>query len=347
MNNKEKLSSFLEKDESEGYVILFSQPDPDAIGSALGLEFLIKNLTEKPIEIKYTGAIGHAQNKQLVNVYDLKTRIQRLDVENINEEFKNKTICLVDSCQISDKRLGFEFPKDNSPAIVIDHHRGNQIEQKEENFILVDLQAKSASTLVTELIIEFELLEKLKENNPTVICLTLGIYTDTNNLTRAAERDLIAYMELSKLVNKNEFAEIINYKKPYKHLSLKTTAYNNLTRKEEKIIADVGFIDPADEDSLAMIADEIILTEGISLVVVWGITINGQIKIKIRSSNMANPLNEWIQERFMSYGGAKNSNGMGFGGCSIPLELNFLEEMVLQKIYEAMKEAIMMIVFKE
>jgi len=346
VNTVEKLSSFIEKDESSGYIIVFSQPDPDAIGSALGLEFLIKNLTEKPVQIKYTGAIGHAQNKQLVNVYDLKTRIQRLDIAKAEEEFKDKTICLVDSSQLKDERLGFKFAEDNPPAIVIDHHRNSEFEQKESNFILVDLQVKSASTLITELILEFDLLNKLKENNPTIICLTLGIYTDTSRLTRAAERDLKAYMELSKLINKNEFAEIINYKKPYKYLSLKATAYNNLNRKEERIIADVGFIDTVDEDSLAMIADEIILTEGISLVVVWGI-VGNQIKIKIRSSNIANPLNEWIQERFMSYGGAKNSNGIALGGCSIPLELNFLGKIVLDKIYEAMKEAIEMTVFKE
>jgi nanoRNase/pAp phosphatase (c-di-AMP/oligoRNAs hydrolase) len=46
-------------------------PDPDAIGSALGLAWIIKKLTGVKCEIFHGGPISHPENKSLVNVLSL------------------------------------------------------------------------------------------------------------------------------------------------------------------------------------------------------------------------------------------------------------------------------------
>jgi len=64
-------------------VIMHNVPDPDAMGSAIGVQFLLRKLG-KDSQIYYGGEISHPQNKTLVNVLDAVLNKTDKDVEGIN-----------------------------------------------------------------------------------------------------------------------------------------------------------------------------------------------------------------------------------------------------------------------
>ena len=70
-----KLDKFLEEDkEKEINICIHDTPDPDAVGAALGLQFILKN-HDIISNIYYRGEISHPQNKTIMN--KRTTRIER------------------------------------------------------------------------------------------------------------------------------------------------------------------------------------------------------------------------------------------------------------------------------
>ena len=77
--------TIIEKLDKNSKIAIFTHrtPDPDAIGSALGIKWLLKKKFEIESDLFYCGEISHKQNQTLVNVLSV-------DLRNFNDYVENK-----------------------------------------------------------------------------------------------------------------------------------------------------------------------------------------------------------------------------------------------------------------
>ena len=338
----EKLSEVVAKHSGEVFNILIAQIDPDALGSAFAMRFLLEKRFGEKTAIFYAGGWGHPQNRAIANKFDLKNQMKLVSGLEADQN-----IILVDSSLGKDGRfLGREF----SPIIVVDHHRSSDLEETEDSFIWIE-NVGSASTLMTELLREaFPDIEddaesseeegEPEEKTPSLhaifkgdatlpILLALGIYTDCDNLLDTCSRDRAAHNYLSDYFTAGDIRPLANYPLP-------ESFFNNLgsaLRWDEKggrLVASVGNLSEESGDDLSTIADLFLRKPGVDLAVVCGIVesyddegnTNTSVRISARNRDLSVPLDEFLRARFGNRSGAKlTPDGKGEGGALISLDL--------------------------
>lgn len=297
--------------------ILIAQVDPDAIGSAIGLSYIIRSMGGKAY-IWYCGGIGHPQNRSIVNRYDLNRIMKPIsDYESRDGD----VFALVDSAVVDDSRLsGLKDTID--PLIIIDHHRSGAAEAENKMIWVEDMG--SSCTMVIELIKAMNL--EIPDNFVYIpMLLAMGIYTDTKSLINTNGRDIEAYNYISRKVSPQEFSNLVIYPLPETYFSNLQTALSNIVTKGSRLITNVGSITTKQADDLSTIADMLIRWDGISLVVVWGI-VGNKIRFSARNDDISTPLDDFLKECFGDKSGAKlTPDGQGEGGGLIELNLGFLQ----------------------
>jgi nanoRNase/pAp phosphatase (c-di-AMP/oligoRNAs hydrolase) len=295
-------------------ILTQDNPDPDAMGSALGVSYLCQRLNTgvHEINIFYGGAISHPQNKAMVNILGL----QMSKMKNFVAKDYALTI-LVDVASTGKKNLQ---STDVKPDIIIDHHR----DDPDGDYMLKDIRPiGSTSTIVTSYIREYGFdLESSEEGHFTQVAkvataLLVGIKTDTQELTSAnvTPLDFQCYEYLLKLSERKKLYQIIHYTIPQYLYHLKATAYDALEIQQALVVTGVGIIPPAQRDALPTIADELLRMEGIETVVVYAI-VGDSIVASLRTTNDGVDMNSFCQQIF----GEEFSGGkLGFGGASVPL----------------------------
>jgi len=165
-------------------IIVHTNPDPDALASALGLSHLLKNEGYKGIRIFYDGIIGRAENQAMVKVLN----IPLCRASNISS-IKRRQFVLVD-CQPEAGNV--KLPDGVLPAAVIDHHprlKGTEV------IPYVDIRPDygACSTIISEYIRN----RKLSVPVPVASALVYGISSETQFLGREGSlADKKAYKEL-------------------------------------------------------------------------------------------------------------------------------------------------------
>lgn len=311
------ITEIVENHKNSRINILIAQVDPDAIGAAIGLSYIIKSLGGKTA-IWYCGGLGHPQNRSIVNRYDL-VRIMKKIVDYVHED--GDIFALVDSSAIDDSRLG-ELKGKIDPMIVIDHHRSSTAEADGKMIWVEDMG--STCTMVIELINAMEL--EIPDNLEYIpILLAMGIYTDTKSLININDRDLSAYNSISRQVPPQEFGDLVRYPLPSTFFNNFSLALHNVVIIGSRLVTNIGVVTQRQGDDLSTIADMLIRWDGISLVVVWGI-VDNKIRFSARNDDISTPLDELLKECFGDRSGAKlTPDGQGEGGGLIELNLGFLQ----------------------
>jgi nanoRNase/pAp phosphatase (c-di-AMP/oligoRNAs hydrolase) len=292
--------------------ILISQVDPDAVGSAFGLKFILEQKFGKECKIYYSGTIDHPQNKAICNKYNLLSQMKLISQEGLAGKFT----ALVDSSLTNDGRFGLNKPIE--PNIVIDHHRDGTVEESDDKFIWIE-DVGASCTLVCELMQHF--LEPIDIPQMIATLLTLGIHTDTKGLLGASDRDREAFNNMADLVSYEEISAIINYTIPTTHFKYLESALHDRVISDGRLVTGVGFMQPNDGDHLAVIADYLVRMEGVSLVLVWGI-IGNKVRVSARSDNLSINLSDFLRQKIGPISGAKiTPDGRGEGGGQLDLNL--------------------------
>lgn len=322
----EKFKKLVEEQKNKEINIVVTQIDPDAMASACSLAYIFKKLRENEngIKIFYCGSIGLDQNKAIFAKYNLE-RIMS-PISELGDR-KNKNIVLVDSSKIADSRLPPNC--EVTPFIIIDHHRDGEKDEKEDQFFWIE-DMGSASTLIIELADSLEIEFEMEEGQSLATMLALGIYTDTKAMVNTSKRDQDAYSKITPFVDFREFKELINYKLRASHFSNMHFALGNMEQKGPKLVTGIGVVNEDDGDDLALIADYLIRKDGVSLVIVWGI-IDNTVRISARSSNLGNPLNDFLKKRFgeKSAGAKLTPDGLGEGGALITFDLGQFTSLLI------------------
>ncbi|MFC1644638.1 bifunctional oligoribonuclease/PAP phosphatase NrnA [Patescibacteria group bacterium] len=312
-------------------IILMSHVDPDSIGAAFGCKEVFSFLGCEHVKVVYNGVVSHPQNKEIFNQYGLYDLfIEAAEVAcNVDAVF-----VWVDSSKIEDSRLPDCF-KNVIPQIVIDHHRGEDLpEQDQEHFYWVE-DIGSASTLVCELGIKLEMAFSKEART----LLALGVHNDTKSLIKANSRDVKVFEYLNGEDVSVDLNALNSFELPPSYFEILVHALTNSESQDENVIANAGIISAGDGDFLSIIADLLILERGTSLVFVWGI-IDNMVRIAARSKGSGISLNELLKDKFgKENAGAKfTPDRRGEGGAL--LNMGFLRPTKNKKVQEAVLNSV-------
>jgi len=315
------------KQDTRPLVIIVTQMDPDAMGSALGLKNHIKNLRPEAT-IYYCGYISHKQNQTIMNLLDLgHIFLPIAEMPQTSEFLDSHLFAFVDSSSVDDSRLG-QLRGKIIPRIVIDHHHGD-FRPKDGDFNWVEHHVGAASTLLTELW-QYEVHGTGKEASPVnpklspdvAKLLCLGIYSDTHNLIAATDRDLAAWIWLRGFINEDDLKPFMRYPLSTSLFEQRILAWKRRVVKGSILVTNCGYMESQDGDNLSTIADELIRLPEFSQVYVWGI-VGNKVRVSVRTDDVALALSEHLRRIFGPASGAKvGKDGVGEGGASIALELD-------------------------
>jgi nanoRNase/pAp phosphatase (c-di-AMP/oligoRNAs hydrolase) len=247
--------------------------DPDALGSAVLLEAILRELGAREVRI-LTGMLGHPQNRNLVErcglvLHDPNTgRIPR------------GLHCMVDTSP----PLGMSNTVPVDPVkeyfFVADHHadpeevEANCREQgvRRVKMAFVGLPVGSTSAFMTALAMAFGVIEGLSA--PRRAAAALGIYTDTSALLHGATPlDFRMFEKLNRdEATQDVLDELRDYRLPPEWLDYQAVAIQSLQVTGAVRVAPVGYVRDAHRDVIAEIASDLLRVEGTSIAVAIAVT---------------------------------------------------------------------------
>jgi nanoRNase/pAp phosphatase (c-di-AMP/oligoRNAs hydrolase) len=258
--NLKRLTSII--DEATGIIAIVTQdnPDPDAIASAMTLKRIIEKMG-KSADIIYGGEIGYEENKALINLLG----IEPIPFSKIKDIGKYSKIALVEASIPGENN---SLPKELRPHIIIDHHPYDPAKVSAD-YIDIRPELGATSTIVTEYLTKlgFEISEEL------ATLLLYGIKTDTGDFTRGSTpQDLQAVALLYPKASQELLNKIKTPLMSSETLDVLGEAIKNRRSIGSLLMANVGFI--RDRDTLPQAADYLLKLEGISTVLVYGLSKN-------------------------------------------------------------------------
>src|SRR5581483_2259719 len=209
-------------------------PDPDSLGSMMGLAHLVETCLGKPTRLTQDGQICRAENKAMVRFLDLDL----VPIEEVQWQ-PDEAVVMVDS----QPRTGRHTFQENLPLYaVIDHH---QTPGDLENIPFLDIRRGLGATcsLVTRYLMEQEL--QLPERIATG--LFYGIETELNGYPReASSTDDSALHFLYPLANKDILSRIRNAPLPQAFYECILTALQSSFIYDRLIISWVNDLEQPD-----------------------------------------------------------------------------------------------------
>ena len=181
------------------------QPDPDSLGSMLGLAHLVETRLGKPTVLTRDGLISRAENRAMVDVLHLDL----VPVDDVDWT-RGDAVVMVDS----QPRTGRHTFPDSVPLYaVLDHH---DTPGDLEGVAFTDIRCNHGATctLVTRYLLEQDTVIPEK----VATALLYGIETEVTGYPReASEADDQALVELYPIADKDVIAQIRNARLPHSH----------------------------------------------------------------------------------------------------------------------------------
>lgn len=207
------------------------QPDPDSLGSMLGLAHLVEHHLGKPTLITRDGLISRAENREMVEVLDLDL----VPVDEV-EWSDGDAVVMVDS----QPKTGRHSIGDIPIYAVLDHH-DTPGELDDVPFVDVRAQLGATCTLVTKYLIE----QEVPLTEVVATALFHGIDTEITGYPReACNADDEALMELYPLADKDRLARIRNARLPQSHFECLLQALQSSFIYDRLIISWVNLPQP-------------------------------------------------------------------------------------------------------
>jgi nanoRNase/pAp phosphatase (c-di-AMP/oligoRNAs hydrolase) len=203
-------------------------PDPDSLGSMMGLAHLVETALDKPTRLVRDGLIGRAENRAMVDLLD----IDLLPVEDVEWE-EGDALIMVDS---QPKTGRHSFDPDVPLYAVIDHH-DTPGDLADIPFVDVRHSLGATCSLVTSYLMEQEIA--LPERIATG--LLYGIETELSGYPREASAlDDSAMLYLYPLADKDLLARIRNARLPQSYFECMVQALQSSFIYDRLIISWVN-----------------------------------------------------------------------------------------------------------
>lgn len=297
-------------------VLMHSNPDPDAMATALGVAHLADEVGTE-VAIQYPGQIRHQENRAFRTVLDL-------DFDRISsaDELASETVVLVDHHRPRE----FHGCDTIAPYAIIDHHPGDAVNAP---FADVRPEYGACASIIAEYYTELGFTARNPEDYskngsgnliPATVAtgLLYGILADTNHLTRGCtQAEFNAGAFLYPGVDQELLDRIANPEVDAEVLDVLARAIIERDVRGPFAVTDVGKV--SNVDAIPQAADELLQLEGVTAVVVLGET-GDTLHLSGRSRDdrvhMGDVLAAAVEDIAMSNAGGHAR--MGGGQVSVP-----------------------------
>jgi nanoRNase/pAp phosphatase (c-di-AMP/oligoRNAs hydrolase) len=257
-------------------VALFSHPspDPDAIGSQMGLGWLLKKVYDVDVDMFITGEISHPQNLTMEKLLGPK-------LVPISEYHPD---------QYDLKVLVDTIPSNAGPNlifdVVIDHHL-EMPQINNDGYLFINHQNGSCCGTIYALIkhygVSFE--EDVDYDQQVATAMMVGIYTDTCGMLgdRGTKEDRDAFNELFDFRDPEALKEIAKYKRPKSWISIKAAAANEAITEDGTAVVGLGIVSLKHRDLIADMADEMLRWEGVNMSIAFALVDGDTLQGSVRS----------------------------------------------------------------
>ena len=253
---------------SKVYIQTHNFPDPDAIGTAFGLQKLLENFG---IESKlcYAGKIDQLSTSRMLDEFDI--RIYAYDM--IREEMKETDPII---CVDSQKNGGNIQDFIGDEIACVDHHPIF----KEEKYLYQDIRSVGAcATLIAQYYKELD----IEPSENVASALMYGLKMDTMQFTRGVtELDIAALRFLFPYHNQAKITRLEQNTMAFRDLKAYGAAIENIQVFERFGFTVVPFACP--DGLVATLADFILSLDEVEVVVVISVREDG-LKLSVRSEN--------------------------------------------------------------
>ncbi|MGL6073774.1 MAG: DHH family phosphoesterase [Fimbriiglobus sp.] len=277
-------------------------PDPDSLGSMLGLAHIIETRWNKPTILTRDGLISRAENRAMVELLNLDL----VPIEDMDWH-PGDAVVMVDSQPNTGRHT---FAEDIPLYAVIDHH-DTPGDLDEVDFVDVRPNLGATCTLVSKYLVEQEVScdEKL------ATAILYGIETEVAGYPReAGHEDDQALMRLYPLADKDLLAQIRNARLPHSHFECLLQALQSSFIYDRLIISWVNPL-PQPEQA-AEVCDFMIRFEKVDWALCAGL-FNNSLVLSLRSAK-ANASSGELLRKVVGDLGKAGGHDRRAGGC-IPL----------------------------
>jgi nanoRNase/pAp phosphatase (c-di-AMP/oligoRNAs hydrolase) len=245
------------------------QPDPDGLGSMLGLAHLVESRLGKPTVITRDGLISRAENRALVDVLHLDL----VPVEEV-EWGEGDAVVMVDSQPRTGRHT---FPESVPLYAVIDHH---DTPGELDGVAFTDIRSTHGATctLVTKYLMEQQAMIPEK----VATALLYGIETEVTGYPReASPADDAALIELYPIADKDLIAQIRNARLPHSYFECMLHAMQSTFIYDRLLMS---WVDPLPQpEQAAEIVDFMIRFEKVDYAVCGGVC-DDTLVLSVRSA---------------------------------------------------------------
>jgi nanoRNase/pAp phosphatase (c-di-AMP/oligoRNAs hydrolase) len=286
-------------------IIAHTNPDPDAISSALALAVIAKNANPNRLacRIFYDGIIGHQANRTLVNLLEIK--MEKIEPAALQE---CTYLALVDSPAPG---VNNSLPPRTRVHIVIDHHNDGKLGESGTMFVDSRPGLGATASILSQYLQELD----ISVDKRVATGLLYGIRSDTRDFSRnVTPQDLNNAAFLLPLTDSVLLDKIMSPSLSEETLDILGTAIANRRIQSGYLFSNVGYV--RNRDALPQAADLLITLEGINTALVYGIS-DEAIIMSARNRDVRLHIGNVLQEAFGTMGDAGGHPSMA--AATIPL----------------------------
>lgn len=282
-------------------VLIVLRPDPDALGSALGVAQLLRPRV-RGVTIARVGSITRLDNRAMVRILKIRLRdFARIDPRDF------------DRCVMVDSQPSHFGPEVALPPLsaVIDHHPAGP---GLDGVPFVDIRSDqgACATIIEEYY--NRLGRRVSARLATALCF--GIKSDTGEFTRGvSRRDAVAFSRLFPDARHDALREIERWEYPPSSLPYVRRAFENLRRERSMILTFLGRVD--DPDILVVVADFLSHVGGITLCCVAAVQ-EGRLAVSFRCDGVRRSARQVATAAFGAFGPAGGHRTMA--RAELPLQ---------------------------
>lgn len=320
-------------------VALFTHrcPDPDAMASMMGLQWLLLKTFQIESDLFYDGEVSHPQNNALVNLLDPGLRRAN---EEYNPELYDLNIVLdtiPENAGIGKHIIKFDA--------YIDHHKDLSY-----NFpgIVIHKKVGSCSSIVFDMMKHFVkeedwLTEHVDYDAKIATSLIAGIVTDTEYMMSddTTEYEFKAFSELFPFRDSMALKQIVFFKRPKFWIEkLAIGASEAKINEDGHAIVGLGLITEKQRDIISAMSEEMVTWNSVETAIAFAVVNGDRIEGSVRSFDSSIVVTDLCKKLAGKHGNGGGKRGKGayrlsLAGLSIQTEEE--EEEDVQEAWHSIK----------
>jgi nanoRNase/pAp phosphatase (c-di-AMP/oligoRNAs hydrolase) len=309
----QELISLLKEREGENHlVILQGTPDPDAISSAMALQFL-GTLYDIETTILCFVKPSHQENRALVKRLGIDLLVYD---ENKMDWSDYSAYSIVDSQKYYTPVDNYLEENEITFLAFVDHHREDITTPPHAKFIDIRPYVSSTASILCEYL-QLAFPKGLEpadaEHTKLATALMHGIRSDTQKLVSATRLEYKAAQFIAPCVDTNVIEMIERQVLTASMLGILENALVRRRVHDNFIFSDVGYVRASDRDGIPQAAELLLQREGTDTVLVVGVVDDKTIDGSLRTRSETISPDEFLK----GFLGASPENGLYYGGGNI------------------------------